>query len=256
MTDLVTYETDDGIARIRFNRPEKRNAINMDVAHQLRDALERFRTDESVRAGVLAGEGSGFCAGGDISMFPSIDTYSGLDFVRHLGEQIYKNFERMRKPLIAAVHGSCIAGGFEVALGCHFIYASRDAVFGMEEVKLGLLPGWGGTVRLTRAVPSRLALELLLTAKRFDATEGHRIGLVTRLYEDRDEVFEEAEAAARLIASMPPLAVECIMDVVQKARGDDSAAFSVEQLSTAVLFGSDHTQNAIGKILARGIGKS
>lgn len=255
MAELVTYEASDGIAWIRFNRPEKRNAINMQVAHELRDALERFRTDDDVRAGILAGEGKGFCSGGDITMFPSIDTVSGLQFVRHLGEQIYKNFDRMRKPLIAAVHGSCIAGGFEVALGCHFIYASREAKFGMEEVRLGLLPGWGGTVRLTRAIPSRLALELLLTAKRFDAEEAHRIGVVNRLFADRDECFAEAEATARLIASMPQLAVECIIDVVKQARGDNEAAFSVEQLSTAVLFGTEHTQNAIAAILEKGVGR-
>lgn len=255
MAELVKYHKDGDIAWIKFNRPEKRNAINMDVANQLRDALERFRTDDEVKAGILAGEGKGFCAGGDISMFPNIDTLSGLHFVRHLGEQIYKSFSRMRKPLIAAVHGSCIAGGFELALGCHFIYASREAVFGMEEVKLGLLPGWGGTVRLARAVPSRLALELLLTGRRFDAPEGHDIGLVTRLFEDQEECFKEAENAARAIAGMPQLAVEGIMDVVRQARDESDAAFSVEQLSVAVLFGTEETQQAIGKVLSRGVGK-
>lgn len=254
MSELVKYEQDGEIAWIKLNRPEKRNAINMQFAHELRDALERFRTDEGVRSGILAGEGKGFCAGGDITMFPALDALSGLQFVRQFGEQIYKSFNRMRKPLIAAVHGACIAGGFELALGCHFIYASRDSVFGMEEVRLGLLPGWGGTVRLARAVPSRLALELLLTAKRFDAEEAHDMGLVTRLFDDPEQCFDEAEKAARAIAEMPRLAVECIMDVVRQARDESDSAFSVEQLSAAVLLGSEDTHQAIGRVLARGIG--
>ncbi len=255
MTDLIEYEPDGNIAWIKFNRPDKRNAINRELAYELRDALARFEKDDSLRAAVLAGEGKSFCAGGDITMFPRIDTITGLEFVRRLGASIYETLDRLRKPVIAAVHGSCIAGGFEVALACHFVYASEDAVFGMEEVKLGLLPGWGGTVRLARAVPFRLATELLVTGRRFDAEHAQRYGIVNQLFESREACWAGAAQTAAAIAEHPSLAVECILDVIKHAGTGGDHAFSVEQLSTAVLFGSEAAQRSIAKILDRGIGR-
>ncbi len=255
MSDLIEYSPDGDIVWIRFNRPDKRNAISRELAYELRDALGCFEKDDSLHAAILAGEGKSFCAGGDITMFPSIDTITGLEFVRRLGASIYETFDRLRKPVIAAVHGSCIAGGLELALACHFIYASKDAVFGMEEVKLGLLPGWGGTVRLARAVPVRLATELLVTGCRFDAEDARRYGIVNQLFGSREECWAAAAQTASAIAKHSPLAVECILDVVKHAGVGGDHAFSLEQLSAGVLFGSEPAQRSIGKILDRGIGR-
>lgn len=251
---LVAYEVRDGVADLRLRRPEKRNAINLDLAADLSTALARFAADGTARAAVLHGEGPSFCAGGDISMFPALDGESGLRFVRDVGEPISKALQRLRKPVIAAVHRYCIAGGLELALACHFVYASADAVFGMEEINLGLIPGWGGTVRLSR-IRERLALEMLLTGRRLSAEEALSVGLINRVLGDAEQCLTEAHAIAASIAGKSPLAVEAAMDIVRVAQDDIESAFSLEQAMTALLFGSAGACDAIDEALGRGIGK-
>lgn len=251
----ISYEAfSDGVVSIRLTRPEKRNAIDLPLADELIEALQRFAKDESARAAVLSGEGDGFCAGGDITMFPNLNTEAGLEFVKGIGARIQDALAKSRKPIIAAVHGFCLAGGFELALACHMIYASRDTRFAMREVRLGLIPGWGGTVRLARATSPGIAQELLLTGRSIDAAEARDIGVVVRVLDNRDACLAAARETAAAAAAAPALAIESVLAVVRAAHGDAEDAFSLEQSYVAMLFGNEATQARIQSTLNRGVG--
>jgi enoyl-CoA hydratase/carnithine racemase len=187
-------------------------------------------------------------------MFPEIDSVRGLDSVRD-GERVGRVFQTTRKPIVAAVHGACIAGGFEIVLGAHFVYAAQGARFGMEEIRLGLIPGWGGTVRLPRAIPVRMATELLLTGRQIDAQEAFRLGIVNHVAEDAEQCLAAATRTAELIAEMPARAIGFAMDVIRASRDDSDSAFSVEQAATAMLFGTEEAHQRIDNVLRRGIGR-
>jgi enoyl-CoA hydratase/carnithine racemase len=252
---LVGYQTEDGVALITLNRPEKRNAINLPLAEALRDAIERFASDDAARVAVLWGTGKGFCSGGDITMFPHLDTHGGLEFVRGIGERIHQSIARSRKPILVAVHGFCFAGGFEIALACHVIYASQETEFAMKETRLGLIPGWGGTVRLARATSPGFASDLLLTGRSIDADEAKAAGIVARVLGDEAACKQAALESARKIARIPRLAAENAISVVRASRGYTDDAFSLEQASVAMLFGSEETQKKISETLEIGIGR-
>jgi enoyl-CoA hydratase/carnithine racemase len=252
---LVDYRTEEGIALITLNRPDKRNAINLPFAESLAAALDRLASDDSARAAVLSGTGKGFCSGGDITMFPALDTQGGLDFVRGIGERIHQSIARSRKPILAAVHGFCLAGGFEIALACHVIYASEETRFAMREIRLGLIPGWGGTVRLARATSPGFAMDLLLTGRTIDAKEAKATGIVARVFADESDCKRAAMDAAKTIAGAPRLATESVISVVRAAQNLTDDAFSLEQASVAMLFGSDETQQKITETLRTGIGR-
>lgn len=191
---------------IGFNRPEVVNAINDDIRFGLPALLRQADGDDSVRAVVLhGGEARGFCAGADIKEArPAESALATRD--RHAANPWIESFDRARKPTIAAVHGYCMGGGMEIALGCDIRIASPDAVFALPETALGLIPGAGGTQRLPRIVGYGRALDLLLTGDRIDAAEAYRIGLVTRLVHDRAALVDAAVALAEAIARRAPAA--------------------------------------------------
>lgn len=250
----VIYHMNAGVASILLSRPDKRNAIDLEMAGELAEALQRFSDDPDARAAVLHGDGPGFSSGGDITMFPDLDSESGLEFVRGLGERIHQSLARSRKPIIAAVHGFCMAGGFEIALACQMIFASAETEFAMREVRLGLIPGWGGTVRLARTTSPGLANDLLLTARSIDAVEAHAAGIVARVFDDPEACLAAAMDAALSIATAPALATESVLTVVRAARASGDDAFSLEQSSVAMLFGSAATQERVAQALTRGVG--
>jgi enoyl-CoA hydratase/carnithine racemase len=252
----VRYEVADGVAEIVLCRPERRNAIDLALAGALRDVLARFATDAEARAAVLRGDGAGFCSGGDVSLFPELVGDGAAGFIRELGPSIHEAIACSAKPVVAAVHGFCVAGGFELALACQFVYASRDAVFGMEEVKLGLLPGWGGTVRLATAVPPRLATELLLTGRRLPAEEARDCGAVNRVLDSPQECLSAARETARRMAGMPAHAVARILAVVRAAAAPAPAAMEVEREAAVALMRDDRTQERIAAVLSRGVGRA
>jgi enoyl-CoA hydratase len=253
---FVEYVPNEGVVWIYLNRPDKRNAINQETAEQLKGALARFSNDAEARVAVLAGRGAGFCAGGDVAMFPSLaDPAVASEFITETGESIQALFRDSRKPILGALHGYVIAGGFELALACHFTYASAETTFGMQEVRLGLLPGWGGTVRLAQRAGSARALELLLTADRIDADQARAFGVVNRVLPSRDDCFESIHQVARTIASMPPEAVERLIDVVKVATADPDSAHQVEQAAAVHLFQTDAAQQAIEATIRGGVGR-
>jgi enoyl-CoA hydratase len=213
MPTTLLFELNDGIARVTINRPDKLNALNATVIAELGDAVTRIETDAAVRGVILTGAGQkAFVAGADISELAEQSPVEGKRRAL-VGQQVFRRLERCGKPVIAAVNGFALGGGCELAMACHIRLAAEHAKFGQPEVKLGIGPGYGGTVRLPRLVGKGRALELLLTGGVIDAAEAHRIGLVNRVV-PADRLLAEAEALLRSMLENGPLALRACLEAV------------------------------------------
>ncbi len=209
----LRYDLRDGVVTITVDRPDKLNALNAAVIAELGQAALAAAADDAVRGIILTGAGpKAFVAGADISELVSQDPLGAKE--RSLaGQAAFRRFEALRKPVIAAVNGFCLGGGCELAMACHLRIASESARFGQPEVKLGIGPGYGGTVRLPRLVGRGRALELLLTGATIDAQEAWRIGLVNRVV-PADRLLAETETLLRTMLAQGPLAVACVLEAV------------------------------------------
>jgi len=214
MTDThILSRVDQAVAIVTLNRPDVLNALSLDVMARLVDLLEGHDADPAVRCIVLTGGPRAFAAGADINDMAdaSVATmYERNQFMR------WERIRRVRKPIIAAVSGFCLGGGCELAMHCDCIIAAENARFGQPEINIGVIPGAGGTQRLTRAVGKFRAMELILTGRFISAREACAMGLVTRVVPN--ELFlDEAVALARTIAAKAPLAVRLAKEAVLKA---------------------------------------
>jgi len=204
MTDApVLFSTEGAIARITLNRPERRNAVNLGIAEALSEAIARFEGDDALRVAILHGAGPVFCAGMDLAAFADGQV---SDVLFRDGGFCGLTEARRTKPIIAAVHGAAVAGGFELALACDMIVAEEGARFGLPEVIRGLVAGAGGALRLARLIPPACAREILLTGRLFDTDEAWELGLLTRRAA-AGEGLAAAQALAETIAGNAPLAV-------------------------------------------------
>ena len=199
-----------GVAVIRIDRPEARNALNTQVRRQLAKQFTTLTQRDDVRTIVLTGGETVFVAGADVREFATAST---LDMYQRHNEQFWEPIARCPKPVIAAVNGFALGGGCELAMHCDIIVAGESACFGQPEVKLGLMPGAGGTQRLVRAVGKFQAMRMLMTGCMVKAPEALRIGLVSEVVAD-DQTLERAKTLALEIAGFPALALEQIKEVV------------------------------------------
>lgn len=209
----LLFSVRDGLATITINRPDKLNALNGTVIAELGTAAAEAASRADIQGVILTGAGAkAFVAGADIGELASQGPLEGKR--RSLeGQAVFRRFEAMRKPVVAAINGFCLGGGCELAMACHLRIASTTARFGQPEVKLGIGPGYGGTVRLPRLVGRGRALELLLTGAMIDAQEAWRIGLVNRVV-PADKLLAETETLLRSIPAQGPLAVACVLEAV------------------------------------------
>ena len=211
----LLYEKRDGIAFITFNRPKVLNALNRKTVEELRDALLDARDDASVRVLILTGAGEkSFVAGADISELAQRTPVDGKDFAL-FGQGVVHLLETMGKPSICAINGFALGGGCEVAMCCSIRLASKNARIGQPEVKLGIIPGYGGTQRLSRLCGKGAAHELCLSGEMISAEEAQRIGLVNHVYEPA-ELLPAAEALAKKIIANAPLAVKYTMEAIER----------------------------------------
>jgi len=202
-----------GVGMVRLNRPQALNALNGQLTGELFTALEAFDRDDSIKCMVLTGNDKAFAAGADIKQMENINAvsmFAGQDFTD------WARMTRLRKPLIAAVSGWALGGGCEMAMICDMIIASEMAKFGQPEISIGIMPGAGGTQRLTRAVGKALAMEVCLTDRRLSAQEALHYGLVNAVY-PVETYLSEAIKLAEKVAAMPGVAVQMIKDAVNKA---------------------------------------
>ena len=205
MTDapLYTLAIDEGVALLTLNRPEAHNALNRALRLQLMEIFPALDTDDAVKAIVITGAGDkAFCTGADLKERSARSTEEMIHERHHLMTQWTNALASVSKPVIAAIKGYCMAGGFELVLQCDISIAADDAVFALPEVTHGFFPGGGACQRLPRLVGYQMARELILTGRRWDAQEAKALGLVNRIV-PRDQVLAEAMAMARKMASYP-----------------------------------------------------
>jgi len=211
----LLYEKKDGIAYITLNRPKVLNALNRKTVEELRAALLDVREDDGVRVTIMTGAGEkSFVAGADIGELAQQTPVSGREFSL-FGQSVFHLLETMGKPSICAINGFALGGGCELALACTIRIASKTAKLGQPEVKLGIIPGYGGSQRLARLCGKGVAHELCLTGEMISAEEAQRTGLVNHVYEPA-ELMPAAEALAKKIIANAPLAVKYTMEAIER----------------------------------------
>lgn len=211
----ILYDKKDGIATITFNRPKVLNALNRKTVEELQSALLELRDDVGVRVIILTGAGEkAFVAGADIGELAQQTPVGGKEFSL-FGQSVFHLLETIGKPSICAINGFALGGGCELALSCSIRIASKTARLGQPEVKLGILPGYGGSQRLARLCGKGMAHELCLTGEMISAEEALRIGLVNHIYEPA-ELLPAAQAMAKKIIANAPLAVKFTMEAIER----------------------------------------
>jgi enoyl-CoA hydratase/carnithine racemase len=211
----ILLEKKNAIAYVTVNRPKVLNALNMATMEELRAAFTEIKSDALIRLAILTGAGEkAFVAGADIGELAKQDAVSGKEYT-HRGQAVLDLIENLGKPVIACINGFALGGGCELAMACTMRLASENAKLGQPEVKLGIIPGYGGTQRLPRLVGKGLAMQMVLTGETITAQEAHRIGLVNEVT-SAAELIPRAEAIAAKIVANAPLAVQYAMEAVNK----------------------------------------
>jgi enoyl-CoA hydratase len=232
----ILVETDGAVATITLNRPKALNALSSALMNELADALEGFDADDGIRCVVLTGNERVFAAGGDIKQ---MSDSTAADMVKRESPSPWRRVAETRKPVVAAV------SGFELALACDMIVASESAQFGQPEIDLGIIPGAGGTQRLTHAIGKARAMEMVLTGRRVEAKEAFEMGMVTKVV-PAESYLEEAKELARTVASKAPLAAQLAKDAVLKAYdGTLDAGLDYERRNFLVLFSTDDKEEGM-----------
>ncbi|NBD11154.1 MULTISPECIES: enoyl-CoA hydratase-related protein [Corallococcus] len=245
----IRFAQDGAIATLTVDRPKALNALNTATFHEMDHALRSLTGD--TRALIITGGGEkAFVAGADIAEMATISAAQAREFSA-LGHHVFESLENLPIPTIAAVNGFALGGGLELALGCDLIYASEKAKLGVPEVTLGVIPGFGGTQRLTRLLGRARAKELLFTADRIDAAKAKEIGLVLEVL-PADQLMAHCRAVAEKILKNGPLAVAQAKRVVEYGADQDlRAANELERQGFAVLFGSEDQREGMAAFLAK-----
>jgi enoyl-CoA hydratase len=247
---LIIVERDEErrVALLRFNRPKQLNALNGEVMDELCSALEGLDRDEAIRVMVVTGSERAFAAGADIGEMAGA---SPIDMLRTNRIAQWDRVRRIGKPVIAAVAGWCLGGGCELAMALDLIIAAESARFGQPEINLGVIPGAGGTQRLTRAVGKSVAMEMILTGDPIDAGEAHRLGLVARVVPN-ELLIEDALGLAAKIATKSPLALRLAKEAVNGAYEMGlSEALAHERRLFYLLFASEDQKEGMAAFLEK-----
>jgi len=247
----LLIETTDGITTLTINRPQVLNALNSNVVRELESALSELDLDAAVRVVVLTGAGEkAFVAGADIKEMSAMSAFEAHDLARR-GQQLMLLINSMRKPVIAAVNGYALGGGFELALACDFIYASGNAKFGFPEVGLGIIPGFGGTQNLARLIGPNRTNELVFSGRLVTAAKAHAWGIVNEVLEP-DELLSRTLETAREIAGKAALGIACAKDVIVNGLNmtkDDGFRYEASQFG--VLFATGDQREGMGAFLEK-----
>lgn len=245
MYNNVKLEINQGIATVTVNRPDAMNSLNNDVLNDLYDAFTQVANDESVMAIIVTGEGKAFVAGADIAAMYDMDSTAAHALSAN-GHRVMNLIESTPKPVIAAVNGFALGGGCELAMACDIRIASERAKFGQPEVNLGILPGFGGTLRLPRLVGKGMAKFLIMTGDIIDAQEANRIGLVEKVVAP-EHLIDVATALAVKIISKAPLAVASAKTTIDVGYDMDTLAASALEIEAfAKLFDTQDKKEGIG----------
>ncbi len=253
MTDEeVLYQTKDGVATITINRPTKYNAMSIEVVKRLRELMKQAEASPDVRAVILTGAGEkAFSAGADIVEFKDRDSKTIRPLTEN-GQELCKYIESMSKPVIAAMNGVAIGGGCEVAMACDIRYASSNAKFGQPEINLGIMPGYGGTVRLPRLVGLGVAKEIVYSGDPISAQEALRIGLVNKVFDSVEALRTGATELAVKLAKKSGIAIKLIKESMNNAwimPSDKNLALEVDLFCKS--FGTEDKKEGVAAFLEK-----
>jgi enoyl-CoA hydratase len=227
MYSTLLTSAENQILTITINRPDKLNALNTLVLNELEDVMQVVYDDENIKAAIITGQGTkAFVAGADISEFLKVNDEQGADLARK-GQQIFFKIENSPKPVVAAVNGFALGGGCELAMACHFRLASDNAKFGQPEVNLGLIPGYGGTQRLTMLVGKGKAMELIMSGEVIDANEAKNIGLVNYVTSP-ETLLDKTKEILGVILTKSPVAVSKVIAAVNAFYSSNKTGFNEE----------------------------
>lgn len=245
---ITTYLDEDGILTLTLNRPEKLNALNDTLLTTLEEILSAAQTDTRIKALLITGTGKAFCAGADISRLAECNAQTGYAFAKK-GQAIFKQFETLGKPSLAAINGLALGGGCELAIAATVRIASTQAQFGQPEIKLGVIPGYGGTQRLARLIGKGRALDLCLTGRFISAETAFQWGLLTAVVSP-ETLLTEGKTYLKTIVSMAPLALASMIEVID--RGYDMTldeALHLEALHFSKMCASKDKQEGVEAFL-------
>lgn len=251
MYKTLIYEKKDHIGILTINRPDRLNAISNELTEELKQFLDEIEQDENLRVLVLTGAGEkAFVAGADIKELKDRDALIGRE-VSRTRQHLFSRIENLPVPVIAAVNGYALGGGLELALACSIRICSENAQFGAPEVKLGIIPGDGGTQRLPRLVGLGLAMEMILTGDFIDAQEAYRIGLVNKVV-PLEELMNSVMELAKKIARRPPLAVRYAKEAANRSlEGDSVSGYALESYLHALTCTTEDKKEGVSAFLEK-----
>ncbi|MEC7730928.1 MAG: enoyl-CoA hydratase-related protein [Candidatus Neomarinimicrobiota bacterium] len=242
---FIHKEINNNIGILTIDRPKVLNAVDPDVLREMDQSVKDFIADENVGVIILTGAGDqAFIAGADIKVMQKLDRKRALDFGK-LGQEVTMTIEDSPKPVIAAVNGYALGGGCEISLACHIRFASKNAKFAQPEVKLGLIPGWGGTQRLPRIVGKGIATELIIGGNMIDAQEAYRIGLVNKVFPLIDLLEESIKFAQVILGNGPNCVAESLHCINESAGHSLIDGLDMEVESFSQLFETEETTEGL-----------
>ena len=250
MYSTLIAEPNEGLLIITVNRPEKLNALNATVLEELKHAFNVLRNDPSLKGAIITGAGEkAFVAGADIGGFLKVDKNSGEQLAK-AGQEIFSFIETTQKPVVAAVNGYALGGGCELAMSCHFRYASENAMFGQPEINLGIIPGYGGTQRLTKLIGKGRAMELMMKGEMINAQEALRIGLINKLF-PQDKLLEETKSTMRIILSKSQSAMQALIAAINAEMKEGANGFDEEAKCFGKAFSSDDMTEGVSAFIEK-----
>jgi enoyl-CoA hydratase len=246
----LSVEIHDGILMIIINRVEKLNALNFKTLDEIREAIQDAYDNSEVRSVIITGAGEkAFVAGADITEFTQVDEVNARKFAEN-GQEIFALIESCPKPVIAAVNGYALGGGCELALACHMRIASDNAKFGLPEVTLGILPGYGGTQRLTHLVGKGRAFEIIMTGEMISAQDAYRLGLVNHVT-TKEELIPKCKQILGIVMQRAPLAIAQIVECVNAAFKKEEDGFQAEANSFLICVKSEDFREGVNAFLEK-----
>lgn len=241
MSDLknLSLALKDGILTITINREAQLNALNHDTLAELKETFQSIYDDKDIKGVILTGAGEkAFVAGADIKEFAEVNEVNGRKFSES-GQEIFDLIENCHTPVIAAVNGFALGGGCELAMACHMRLASANARFGQPEVNLGIIPGYGGTQRLTQLVGKGKALELMMTGDMINAEEARELGLVNHVFPDKQALIDKSHEMLMKITSKAPIAIGLVIDCVNAVFNKEENGYQTEANAFARCCGTE-----------------
>ena len=251
MYQTLLTDLQEGTLVVTINRPDKMNALNKDVIEELGKVMEDVYTNSEVKSVVLTGAGEkAFVAGADISEFTSLDAKGGEALAKRGQDLVFDKIENCPKPVVAAVNGFSLGGGCELAMACHFRTASENAKFGQPVVNLGLIPGYGGTQRLTQLIGKGKAMELMMTGDMVGAEDAKALGLVNHVFPIA-ELLNETKKILQKIQTKAPVAVSKVIACVNEAAKGEAKGFANEISRFGECFATEDMKEGTGAFLEK-----